>query len=340
MEGVFARGDRRLAPVIARAVELGCRFDGWGEHFSQEKWMQAFRDCAIQPEWYLRRRELDEILPWDHLDCGVTREFLLKERELALSEVGTEDCRGGKCGACGVCDFTVVTNRLSGTDAAIPARAERPHSDVQPARMRLRFAKTGTMRYLSHLELITVFTRAVSRGGVPILFSQGFHPHPRFSFATATSVGVESVAEYMDMFVADGIPAGEVLQRLNDVLPAGLKILEAEQVDLKSPSLSTLIDKTRYRMTFDDSRQGRLAELCVQFMAHDEFVIQRKKKGETQTVDLRGEVAALHAAAASIELVAGRGKPMEFARAITGDDALLADDVRIEKLEVLFTSAP
>ncbi len=340
MEGVFARGDRRLAPVIARAVELGCRFDGWGEHFSQEKWMQAFSDCAIQPEWYLRRRELDEILPWDHLDCGVKREFLLKERERALSEAGTEDCRGGKCGACGVCDFTVVTNRLSGTDAGVPARAERTSCEVQPARMRLRFAKTGTMRYLSHLELITVFTRAVSRGAVPILFSQGFHPHPRFSFATATSVGVESMAEYMDMFVADGIPAREVQQRLNAVLPAGLRILEAEQVDLKSPSLSTLIDKTRYRITFDDSRQGSLSELCVQFMAHDEFVIQRKKKGDIQTLDLRGEVAALTAAAASIELVAGRGKPMEFARAITGDDALQADDVRIEKLEVLFTSAP
>jgi len=278
-------------------------------------------------------------LPWDHLDCGVSRDFLLKERQLALSEAATEDCRFGECGACGVCD-SVVSNRLSGAGSQVPAREERAACDVQPARMRLRFAKTGTMRYLSHLELITVFTRAVSRGGVPILFSQGFHPHPRFSFATATSVGVESTAEYMDMFVADGIPAREVLQRLNGVLPAGLKIMEAEQVDVKSPSLSTLIDKTRYRITFGDAAPERLSELCVQFMAHTVFVIQRKKKGEIQTVDLRGEVAALSATASSIELVAGRGKPMEFARAIMGDDALQADDVRIEKLEVLFNSAP
>jgi len=339
MEGVFARGDRRLAPVIMRAVELGCRFDGWGDHFSLERWLQAFSDCGVQPEWYLRRRELDEVLPWDHLDCGVSRDFLLKERELALSEAATADCRFGECGACGVCD-SVVSNRLSGADARVPAREERVAPDVLPARMRLRFAKAGAMRYLSHLELITVFTRAVSRGAVPILFSQGFHPHPRFSFATATSVGVESTAEYMDMFVADGIPAGEVLQRLNGVLPAGLKILEAEQVDVKSPSLSTLIDKTRYRITVDGVSPERLSELCVQFMAHTGFVIQRKKKGEIQTVDLRGEVAALSATASSIELVAGRGKPMEFARAITGNDALQADDVRVEKLEVLFISAP
>jgi radical SAM family uncharacterized protein/radical SAM-linked protein len=339
LEGVFARGDRRLAPVIVRAVELGCRFDGWGEHFSQDKWMQAFADCAIQPEWYLRRRELDEILPWDHLDCGVSREFLLEERELALREASTEDCRFGTCGGCGVCNFTTVSNRLSGADAVVPACQERSACDVLPARIRLRFAKSGSMRYLSHLEMITVFTRAVSRGGVPILFSQGFHPHPRFSFATATSVGVESTAEYMDMFVADGITAEDVMVRLNGVLPEGLKILAAEQIDLKSPSLSTLIDKTRYRITFDEYASRRLPELCVQFMAHTDYVIQRKKKGEVQSIDLRGEVADLSADGASVELVAGRGKPLEFARAIIADDALQADDIRIEKLEVLFNGA-
>jgi radical SAM-linked protein len=225
-------------------------------------------------------------------------------------------------------------------DAALPARAAQPDREQAAARMRLRFGKYGAMRYLSHLELITVFTRAVSRGGVPVLFSQGFHPHPRFSFATATSVGVESTAEYMDMFVADGIPAPEVMSRLNAVLPEGLRILEAEQVDLKSPSLSTLIDKTRYRITFNGSGALRLPELCVQFMAHTDFVIQRKKKGELQSIDLRSEVAGLSVNGSSVELVAGRGKPMEFARAIMADDALQADDIRIEKLEVLFNAAP
>jgi radical SAM-linked protein len=326
--------------VIVRAVELGCRFDGWGEHFSLERWLQAFAECGVQPEWYLRRRGLNEVLPWDHLDCGVSREYLLKERELALNEVATEDCRNGQCGACGVCDFALVSNKLSGTSSVVPTHKERASSDAQSARMRLRFAKTGSMRYLSHLELITVFTRAVSRGNIPILFSQGFHPHPRFSFATATSVGVESMAEYMDMFVVDGIPSGEILQRLNAVLPAGLKILEAKQVDVKSPSLTTLIDKTRYRITFADITPERLSELCVQFMAQNEFVIQRKKKGEIQTVDLRSEVTGLTPSAASIKLVAGRGKPVEFARAIMGNEALQGDDIRVEKLEVIFNNVP
>ncbi|MEI6824183.1 MAG: TIGR03960 family B12-binding radical SAM protein [Desulfuromonadales bacterium] len=336
MEGVFARGDRRLAPVLIRAVELGCRFDGWREHFSLQRWQQAFVDCGVEPEWYLRRREQDEILPWDHLDCGVTKQFLLDERKKALAEAATKDCRDGSCSACGVCDFTVVTNRIS-PPADLPQRPDSTAGEPTAARMRLRFSKTGAMSYLSHLELITVFTRAVSRGDVPILFSLGFHPHPRFSFGTATSVGVESQAEYMDMMVAAGIAPREVQERLNAVLPEGLRILEAAEVDAKSPSLSTLIDATRYRITIAGADQGELLKQCEQFLAHDAFVIQRTKKGQTQTVDLRGETVSLRAALLTLELVARRGKPVEFARAITGNAALQGDDIQVEKLEVVFT---
>ena len=335
MEGVFARGDRRLAPVIVRAVELGCRFDGWGDHFSLERWLQAFRECGIDPEWYLRRREQDELLPWDHIDCGVTRGFLMKERQRALDEAATPDCRHGACGACGVCDFKSVANRLA-PDMPLPERRQTAGQPKEGARMRLRFRKDGTMRYLSHLELQTVFTRAVSKAGVPILFSQGFHPHPRFSFATATSVGVESRAEYLDMFVAAGITPEEVLERLNRVLPEGLEILEAADAGMKAPSLSTLIERTRYRITFHGASSDAVARGCSHFMALPEYVIHRSKKGDTQAVDLRAEVASLVPRGDSVELVAGRGKPLEFARAIIGDDSVQGDAVRIEKLEVLF----
>jgi len=335
MEGVFARGDRRLAPLLIRAVELGCRFDGWHEHFNFALWQQAFKDCNIDPEWYLRRRELSEMLPWDHLDCGVTREFLLLERQQALSEAATADCRFGDCSACGVCDFSEITNRLS-DNSTITEQEKHIDQNANAIRMRLRFAKGGSMRYLSHLELLTVFTRAVSRGGVPIMFSQGFHPHPRFSFASATSVGVDSQAEYMDMFVQDGVSADEIKERLNSALPEGIHILEAEQFDLKAPSLSTLIDKTRYCITFDAAWADRLPGLCEKFMAEESHFVHRKKKGQTQSIDLRQQIASLKANGNTLELIAGRGKPLEFAMAISNDENLQADDLLIEKLEVIF----
>ncbi len=104
LEGVFARGDRRLLNVILEAVRLGCRFDGWGEHFDFEKWMTAFRNCGIDPDWYLRERALDEVLPWDHISVGITKEFFLKEREKSRNAETTPNCRE-KCSGCGVGSF-------------------------------------------------------------------------------------------------------------------------------------------------------------------------------------------------------------------------------------------
>jgi radical SAM family uncharacterized protein len=104
LEGVFARGDRRLCRVIIEAVRLGCRFDGWGEHFDFEKWMQAFENCGIDPDWYLRARGLDEVLPWDHIDVGVTKSFFKRENEKAHRAETTPNCRE-KCAGCGAASF-------------------------------------------------------------------------------------------------------------------------------------------------------------------------------------------------------------------------------------------
>ena len=104
LEGVFARGDRRLLPVVLEAVKLGCRFDGWGEHFDFEKWMTAFKNCGVDPDWYLRERDVTEVLPWDHISVGITKEFFLKEREKSRNAETTPNCRE-KCSGCGVGSF-------------------------------------------------------------------------------------------------------------------------------------------------------------------------------------------------------------------------------------------
>lgn len=336
MEGVIARGDRRLAPVIERAVELGACFDGWHEHFSLQRWQQAFDDCGIDPTWYLRQRGLDELLPWDHLDAGIERDFLLREWEKAMSGVATPDCRFGVCTNCGVCDFQQVKNCIT-DGATFPSRATvvAQAASLQ-RRLRLRFSKTGRIRYLSHLELINLFTRAVHRAGVPMLYSQGFHPHPRFSFATATSVGVESCAEYLDLFVAD-MDAQEAQQRLNRVLPEGMTILEAVEVPLKASALSPLIEATCYRITLPDYDPVLLQQQVVQFMAQPTWVQVREKQGQQQCFDLRAEVGELRASGRQLELTIGRGKAVELVAAVTGLPGDQLRDVRIEKIDVIFT---
>lgn len=107
LEGVFARGDRRLCDVMEIAWRKGCRFDSWDECFSFEKWMEAFEECGVDPYFYTsRKRNYDEILPWDHMDYGIGKKFFQKEAEKAYQSVTTPHCRE-KCNACGA-------NKLNG----------------------------------------------------------------------------------------------------------------------------------------------------------------------------------------------------------------------------------
>ncbi|MBE5766492.1 MAG: TIGR03960 family B12-binding radical SAM protein [Clostridiales bacterium] len=102
IEAVFARGDRRIADVLLRAWQLGCEFEGWSEQFRNDLWMQAFKDTGVDPYFYAcRERSTDEIMPWDHIDAGVTKEFLLREWNKALAAEVTPDCRK-RCSNCGV----------------------------------------------------------------------------------------------------------------------------------------------------------------------------------------------------------------------------------------------
>lgn len=105
LEAVFAKGDRRLGDVLIAAQKKGCRFDGWDEHFSYEKWLEAFSECGVDPEFYAYRKiDHSEMLPWDHIDIGVSKAFLMKEHDKAYEEKTTSSCREG-CAGCGAASF-------------------------------------------------------------------------------------------------------------------------------------------------------------------------------------------------------------------------------------------
>lgn len=105
LEGILARGDRRLNQVILKAYEMGCFYDAWSEFYKNDVWMQAFEECGVDPDFYtVRERKDDEIFPWDFLDCGVSREFLLREWNRAKEEIITPNCRM-QCQGCGAARF-------------------------------------------------------------------------------------------------------------------------------------------------------------------------------------------------------------------------------------------
>ena len=115
LEAVFAKGDRRLAPLLEWAYQHGARFDGWSEQFREDVWMEAFKELGIDPHFYANRAmDYDDILPWEHLESGVTKQFLVQEHHRALQEAKTIDCRYDVCTGCGICPGRGVKIELKG----------------------------------------------------------------------------------------------------------------------------------------------------------------------------------------------------------------------------------
>lgn len=105
IEGVLARGDRRVAGVLLNAYRRGCFFDAWSEYYHHEEWLAAFEECGLSIDFYtMRERKLDELFPWDFIDCGVTKQFLKQEWERAMAEEITPNCKQ-KCNACGAARY-------------------------------------------------------------------------------------------------------------------------------------------------------------------------------------------------------------------------------------------
>ena len=105
MEGILARGDRKINQVILRAYEKGCFYDAWGEYYKHDVWLETFEECRVDPDFYtVRERSEDEIFPWDFIDCGVTKAFLLREWKRAAEAVVTPNCRM-QCQGCGAARF-------------------------------------------------------------------------------------------------------------------------------------------------------------------------------------------------------------------------------------------
>ncbi|MBN2244458.1 MAG: radical SAM protein, partial [Candidatus Aminicenantes bacterium] len=123
LEAVFARGDRRLGEVVEEAYRMGCKFDSWREYFHYEYWEKAFQKKGIDPSFYAHReREKDEIMPWDSIDCGVSKGFLWLEWQRALAGIATQDCRWTGCKGCGL---QQVCHELMKDDSAIPVNSNR-----------------------------------------------------------------------------------------------------------------------------------------------------------------------------------------------------------------------
>jgi len=290
LEGIFARGDRRLFQALLEAWNRGARFDAWSECFDMDLWQEVFARTGTDPDFYLARtRTPEEVLPWDHISAGVTKAFLLREWDRALHGQATPDCRR-KCLECGVCDHREIDPVLC-DDRGIPAEpSPAPDHGRASRKYRVTFSKTGHARHLSHLELMRLFMRAFKRARLDLVYSKGFHPMPKVSFDSALPVGTESIQETLVLQVFDTMSAPPIKERLEGQLPEGVRILAVEDITAAAEHLKP--KESHFHITMDGVHINKT--LLEEFLRADTFpVIKRGKKGE-QIIDARALVKSMN----------------------------------------------
>jgi radical SAM family uncharacterized protein/radical SAM-linked protein len=283
LESAFSRGDSRLSDLIEKAWSLGCRLDGWSELFHFDTWKTAMDSTGINAtDFATRTFHCADTLPWETIHTGVHKEFLWKEYEKALSASFTVDCRK-TCHNCGL-DCNDNKMKLGSSEAQIHNNEEtqmahklhsfsisQPERKFKPVRIRVEFSKTGKMRYLSHLELMNVFQRAIRRAEFPIDFSRGFHPAPKISFGPPLGVGIAGAHEYFDMEVFPPFDLVINRSKLNSTLPEGISVQDMLGIPRKTESLNSFIKRYAYEIKGGDSADVN------RFLSCREIMVQRGK---------------------------------------------------------------
>jgi radical SAM family uncharacterized protein/radical SAM-linked protein len=335
LEGIFSRGDRRLTKVLVEAWQQGARFDSWSEHLNLDVWKKALKKYRLDPDFYLvRERDHDEILPWEHLHSGVSKGFLYREWKKAMEGERTPYSREN-CLGCGVCNDPNISPVLfdSWHHFKEKVMSQSKESKDRIKRYRLNFTKLEKARYLSHLELVRLFIRAFRRAGMDLVYSGGYHPMPRVSFALALPVGIESLAEMVDIQVKNSQNTSQTIERLNRELPPGIKVLFMKEISTKAPPPRT---KESY---FCIKVNGSFSEASLdRFLRVDTYPVVRRHGNSDRTVDIRSQVRELNFLSKDeIQLVVrhGRGpgvKPAEIMRAI-----FVLPDSQMEEMRILKT---
>ncbi len=304
IEFVLGRGDRRLSKVIVGVWRDGGGFDGWTEYFNMDLWKKYFSEEKLTLGMYSKEMSVDLPLPWDHINKGVSQNFLLKERENAYKQKTLKDCKKGFCFSCGIQQegfkefvqcYNLNLKKKEEIDKPVKLSENIIEDDVQVLpeevlRFRVHYKKTGYSKFLSHLDLIRIFERAARRANVPLIYTKGFNPHPKMSFGPSLSLGVTSEAEYLDMDIEASFK-GDVVFAFNSFLPSGLVLLYAIQIFDKIKTLNQIINEAEYEVDLG----GNILDenLLENVLSAKEILTKRRVKGQEKIIDIRPYIDAI-----------------------------------------------
>lgn len=291
IEALLSRGDRRIFDIILKANESGSYLDAWSDNFDISRYISSadwfYEKYHIRIDDYLKVRDTEYRLPWEMISTGVTREFLLKERECYHREIATEDCLlSGGCNSCGVCDLN-IKNIKAEEKLILPESINEsiPNGvDDHITYYRLRYAKEGDIVYASHLDILNIFYKALLMSGLALLFRGEFNPRVDISSGPALPIGVISTTEFIDFTMKKAYPNDYLTKVLTGFLPSGIRILEILSSSTRLKSVSQLVVAAR----FDVFSSEVIDDAAIENILNaKELKVIRKKDDRIKEVDIR-----------------------------------------------------
>ena len=310
IEAVLTRGDTELCQYIEALYKKGCYLDAWGEYFDKKIWQDTAKELDISlNELSEKTYNIEEELPWDFIDTGLDKKWLINEYQKAM-EVDANSphivptCET-QCVNCGVCP-NFKTHKIMAKPFKASEKAQKlsqmPHIDPANAhqeiketyKYRIKLTKTGILKYFSHLDWQNTFFKALSRSGLNIAYSLGFNPSMKVSMGVALPLFAESFGEFVDIDLYDNLDPNDIQLKLEKILPKESKILSIVKLEKGSKSIDNTVCWAEYKIEIPDPAIYDFKNLVYntdRVLSSDEIYIEKKnKKGLIKKIDIKPSI--------------------------------------------------
>ncbi len=322
IEAFLARADRRVSKAIYIAWQKGMRFDQWKDKFNFEVWTESIKEAGFDLNFYVyRRRGFDEVLPWQHINLGVDKQFLYNDYTNGIKE---------------------TANAVLGKEKQItklPENISSVKKEIFETKFRvlLQFSRSGYVKYVSQLEQIDFFRRALKRTKLPLAYTNGFSPQVKAAFGPAIAVGYESDSEYVDLSLTEKVDLEQIKQEISKILPEGYKLLNAKYIPLRFPSIESVVNLAEYTIKGVKLEQSYLDE----YLNQEQILIKKVKKDKETIVDVKDlirEIKVIDDNTLKIFLRFGPAKNMKLEKILQNLLKIQEKDIKIlyTKRERLF----
>ncbi|MCD8378483.1 MAG: TIGR03936 family radical SAM-associated protein, partial [Candidatus Gastranaerophilales bacterium] len=348
IEAVMTRGDDSLCRYVEALYKKGCYLDAWGEYFNKDIWHQTAEECGFSLEAAAQKGfGLDEILPWDFINTGVSKDWLKSEYKAAFFQPKTLNLQPtceNKCVNCGVCPAfktkKVIAKPYKASEEAqkisISVRTDPSVCTTASNRMlyryRIKITKQGVLKYFSHLDWQNTFFKAVSRTELNVAFSMGYNPAMKISMGVALPLFIESDCELIDMELLEETDPDIIKSELSRVLHKNARIITVEKIDRNAPSIDTTVYWAEYRVCPDKSelyKNGNIRYNMDRVCSSDEILITKtNKKGLQKTINIKNSIKSYRFEEGCLYIILRTGQNSEIP-AVRIDDFMRLIDKNI-----------